>query len=273
MRLLVAMLATLSAALTRTGQPDVLTIIQQSVQVNNQDWQRAPDYDYFVREREDEGTKTYQVLMILGSPYYRLAAVDGRPLSPEDRLREQHKLDEAVTLRSRESQGQRAQRIAKYQKDRKRDHLWMEQLVKAFNFRLQGEQKVDGYDAYALQASPRPDYQPPNVEAQVLTGMVGTLWIEKNTSQWLKVEAKVIRPVTIEGFLARVEPGTRFELENMPVAPGTWLMKHFSMSSHSKILFLFPHRTQSDESYFGYQKAGGLRQEALIQLHTKMPAR
>ena len=263
MRLLVAVLATLSAALTRSSQPDAHTIIQQSVQVNSQDWQAAPEYDYFVREQEDEGTKTDQVLMIFGSPYYRTVAVDGRPLSPEDQQKEQHKLDEAIARRRRESRRERAERIAKYQKDRKRDHLLLEQLVKAFDFKLKGEQKVDGYDAYVLQAAPRPGYQPPNVEAQVLTGMVGKLWIEKNTFQWVKVEATVVRPVTIEGFLARVQPGTRFELENMPVASGTWLMKSFSMSSHSKILFLFPHRTQAEESYFGYQKVGELRHGAL----------
>jgi hypothetical protein len=253
-RLLVAVLATLSAALTHTSQPDVHTIIQRSVQVNNQDWQAAPEYDYFVREQEDEGTKTYQVLMILASPYYRTVAVDGKPLSPEDQQKEQHKLDEVMARRRRESRRERAERIAKYQKDRKRDHLLLEQLVKAFDFRLKGEQKVDGYDAYVLQAAPRPGYQPPNVEAQVLTGMVGELWIEKNTLQWVKVEATVVRPVTIEGFLARVQPGTRFELENMPVAGGAWLTKHFSMSSRSKILFCFHTKHKRTRHTSGIEK-------------------
>lgn len=41
------------------------------------------------------------------------------------------------------------------------------------------------------------------------------------------VEATVIHPVSIEGFLAQVEPGTQFKLEKMPVADGIWLPKHF----------------------------------------------
>lgn len=52
----------------------------------------------------------------------------------------------------------------------------------------------------------------------MLRGMEGELWIDEATFQWVKVQARVIRPVSIEGFLARVEPGTRFELEKMPVA-------------------------------------------------------
>jgi hypothetical protein len=233
----------------------VQAIIQRSAAVYDKDWSASPDYDYFERDRTAEGTKTYDVRMILGSPYYRLVEVNGRPLSPPDRQREQQKLDDAVARRRSESQSQRARRLAQYEKDRKRDHLLIAQLTAAFDFKLRGEQTVEGHDTYAFQATPRPGYQPPNAEAEVLKGMVGQLWIEKQTCQWVKVEARVIHPVTIEGFLARVEPGTRFELENIPVVPGVWLAKHFSMASHSKILFLFAHRTQEDETYFGYRPA------------------
>jgi hypothetical protein len=41
-------------------------------------------------------------------------------------------------------------------------------------------------------------------ESKVLTGMEGKLWIDKKTLQWVKVEATVIHPVSIGGFLAEV---------------------------------------------------------------------
>jgi hypothetical protein len=236
-------------------QPDANAIIQRSVAVNNRDWGAAPNFNYFEIDRTSQGTSTYEVTMILGSPYSRLVAVNGKPLSPQDEETEQQKLDQTIARRKAESPGQRARRIAKYQRGRQQDHLLIEQLAKAFVFKLQGEQKVAGYDAYVLQATPRLEYRPPTLETQVLKGMVGRLWIEKNTFQWVKVEAKVIHPVSIEGFLACVEPGTRFELENVPVAPGVWLTKHFSMRSRSKILFLFPRRGEQDETYFGYRRS------------------
>ncbi|MGA8310476.1 MAG: hypothetical protein WB755_10640, partial [Terriglobales bacterium] len=130
----------------------------------------------------------------------------------------------------------------------------MEQLTKAFNFTLEGEQKLGPHEVYVLQATPRPGYLPPNREARVLTGMGGKLWIDKNTYQWVRVEAQVMHPVSIEGFLARVEPGTQFELEKMPVGDGIWLPKHFAMKAHAKVVFLFNHRTQEDDTYWGYQK-------------------
>ena len=130
----------------------------------------------------------------------------------------------------------------------------MEQLVDAFNFKLLGEQKLDGFDVYVLSAKPRPGYQPPNIETKALTGMRGKLWIDKKTFQWVKVTAEVVHPVTIEGFLATIEPGTRFELEKMPVADGVWLPKHFAMRSRARILFFFPRKQQEDETYFDYQR-------------------
>jgi hypothetical protein len=95
------------------------------------------------------------------------------------------------------------------------------------------------------------------MEAQVLTGMRGQLWIDQKTFQWVKVVAEVVHPVSIGGFLARVEPGTRFELEEAPVGDGIWLPSHFSEKSDAKVLHVFNHASQDDETYFDYQKVSG----------------
>lgn len=236
--------------------PDGQTIIKRSVQANDRDWQLAPDYNYFETDRGEDGkTLTYDVMMILGSPYQRLVAVKGEPLSPERQQQEQRKLEQVIAARSKESPRQRAQRIARYEKERKRDHLMMEQLTKAFDFTLEGTQKLGPHEVYHLKATPRPGYQPPNVQAKTLTGMEGQLWVDTRNYQWVKVEAVVIHPVSIEGFLARVEPGTRFELENTEVAEGLWLPKHFAMKANAKILLLFSHREQQDQNFFDYKRA------------------
>ncbi len=233
---------------------DVHTIVERSVRVNNADWQHAPEYDFFETDRDDQGTKTYQVMMILGSPYQRLVAVNGEPLPSDKEQAEQRKLEQAIAARRKESPRQKAQRIAKYERDRKRDHLLMQQLTEAFDFKLEGTRKVGPYEVYLLQASPRADYQPPNSQAKVLTGMEGQLWIDTKTYQWVKVEAIVVHPVSIAGFVARVEPGTRFELENIPVAENIWLPKHFAMKASAKVLLIFNHNEQEDETYFNYHK-------------------
>ncbi|MGH9717393.1 MAG: hypothetical protein ACRD4R_11810 [Candidatus Acidiferrales bacterium] len=234
-------------------QPDAQTIIERSVQANKADWAAFPKYEFDETDYDAGGhTRTYHVTMILGSPYERLIRINGKPLSPQQQASEQQKFQQAVRSRRNETSEERARRVGSYQRDRARDHLLMDQLADAFTFKVVGEQKRGPHNVYVLKATRRPGYTPPNHEAQVLTGMVGKLWIDEQTFQWVKVEAHVVQPVTIEGFLATVEPGTRFELEKMPAGNGIWVRKHFSMHSRAKILFFFSHNDQEEESYSNY---------------------
>ena len=194
----ILLLAVLSSA--SLAQQDADTIIQRSFAANEADWKAAHEYDYVERDRQKGGgTKTSEELMILGSPYERLVAVNGKPLPPEQQGREQQELETTLVERRKESHRQRGERIAKYEKERESDHLLMEQLTKALDFKLVGEQKLGPYEVYVLKATPRPGYEPPNNEAKVLTGMEGKLWIDEKTFQWVKVEATVIRPVSCDG--------------------------------------------------------------------------
>jgi hypothetical protein len=236
------------------GQEDAASIIQRSTEANKRDWAAAPEFDNSERDRNKDGDKTYAVTMLYGSPYERLIALNGRSLSDSRQKDEQKKYEKAYAERKHESAHQRSQRIAKYQAERERDHTLMQQMTAGFDFRLVGKQSLDGYNVYVLKATPRRGYKPPNRDSQVLTGMEGTLWIDQSTFQWVKVEAHVIHPVRIEGFLAEVEPGTQFEVEKRPVAGDIWLASHYSMKSNAKIMLLFSHRGQEEESFFNYHR-------------------
>jgi hypothetical protein len=241
-------------AMVYCASADVQTIIRKSVEANEADFQAAPKYSNYERDRTSQGSKTFEVLMIDGSPYQRLIAVNGKPLPKQDDAKERQKLQQAIAERKAESADKRKGRIEKYEKDRARDHAMMRELTKAFQFKLIGQRKLRGFNVYVLGATPRPGYNPPNMETQVLTGMQGELWIDSATYQWVKVTAEVIHPVSIEGFLAQVEPGTQFELEKMPVNDNIWLAKHFAMKSQAKVLFMINRSSQEDDTFWNYKK-------------------
>jgi hypothetical protein len=250
--LIAAMLLSVAAA---SAQTDPRAIMDRSVPTIEADWKAAPDYECLERDQEaGGGSQTFQDLMIMGSPYERLVAVNEKPLSAPDQQQQEQKLQAAIARRRNETKRERAQRIARYRRSRERDHLFLQQLIKAFNFSLVGQQEMKGYRVYVLKALPRPDYQPINREAEVLKGMQGTLWIDTKTYQWVRVEAKVMRPVWIEGFVAKVEPGTEFEVDKMPVDGNTWLPSHYVMKARAKILFLFNHNSGDDDTYYDYHK-------------------
>jgi len=157
-----------------SGQSNVETIIQKSVEANNRDWDADSEFDYTERDQEKDGIKTYEVRMLYGSPYRRVVAINGHPLSPSKKAEEEQKFQEALAERRNETPEKRAARIAKFQAERKRDHTMLDQLTKAFDFRLLGNQKLKGHSVYVLSAQPRKDYRPPNRDSQVLPGWKGS---------------------------------------------------------------------------------------------------
>lgn len=236
-------------------QEDPATIVRKSAEANDRDWEAVPKYDNYERDRTKDGDKTYAVTMLYGSPYERVVAINGNKLTGDKEQEEQKKYEKAVNDRQHESADQRSKRISKYEAERKRDHTMLQQMTSAFDFHLVGKKHLLGYNVYILKATPRRGYKAPDRDSGVLTGMEGELWIDQKTYQWVKVEAHVVHPVRIEGFIAEVEPGTMFEVEKRPVAGDIWMASHFAMKSNAKFMFVVPHKGEEDDTYFNYRKA------------------
>jgi hypothetical protein len=244
-----------SPGLAFSLQPSTSQMVRASISSTEADWKATPHFSYVERDLDEKDgvttSKTYRVLMIEGSPYSRLIAVGGEPLSPAQQEREGKKLREEIAKRGSESPGARAKRVAKYQKDRSRMFALLHDMAEAFDFKRVGQQRMEGHEVYVLEATPRPGYEPESRETKLLTGMKGTLWIDKDTYQWVKVEAVAIKPVWMGWFIAKVRPGTRFSLEQAPVMKTFWLPKHFSVQVKAEILFWQKNYSHS-ETYSDY---------------------
>lgn len=234
------------------GAPSVADIIHKSVEANHRDFQELPKYAFTERDRNQNGDHTYNVTMIDGWQYYRLIAVNGKPLPPDQEKQQAEKARNEERRRNAMSVADRQQAIQKYERERQRNNNMMDQMIAAFNFQLQGQRTIKGHPVWVLRATPKAHYQPPNRDAQVLTGMQGELWIDQNSYHWVRVTASVVRPVSIEGFLATVEPGTHFELEKIRVADDFWAPSHFVERAEAKVLLLFNHREHEDDTFWDY---------------------
>jgi hypothetical protein len=237
---------------------DVAMIVQRWTAANRADFEAAAHYGYIERIRTDDGTKTYQVILLVGTPYRRLIEEDGRQLPPSDAQQEARDLEDARDKRSSETPDERARRAAEYQQTRERAHRIIEEMPHAFDYAFhvaQVTQASQSRTVYVLEATPRAGYDPPNREAQVLGGMQGQFWIDTRSFQLVRGWARVNHPVSIEGFLATVEPGTEFEVEQQPVADGIWLPSHFAIHSRTSILHLFHQHTSEDHTYVNYRRS------------------
>lgn len=257
-RLWVALLLLVCALWTRGDSGlTVDQIVQRSVKANDSDWNASPDYSYTETDlTTDDGhtiDRKYQVLMIAGSSYRRLIARNGTVLTPDQAHAEQKKLEREIFRRRTESPGIRQARVEKYERERRQDHALMREMIRAFRFRQLGFETIDGHKCYEIEATPKPGYSPPNRDTKVLTGMRGKLWIDVNQFQWVKVHAEVFRPVEFGLFIAHVQPGTEFTLENQPVTSSVWLPSHFSTKVKATILGFWTKNSSDDETFTDYR--------------------
>lgn len=246
----------MGAAMAASPTLDVKEIVAQSVANNQANWKAAPDFGFTDREiavKGDEKTvRTYRVRMIDGSPYNELIAIDGKALTGADQQREQQKLQRETDRRTHEGAWARNRRIAEYERQRKQDQLLMQEMIDGFNFKLAGTEIANGRECYRIEATPNPNYVPHSREAQVLKGMKGTLWIDAKALQWVRVEAAVFKPVSFGLFIAHVEPGTEFVLEQAPVEGNVWQPTYFETRVNATIFF-WPHKTLDQNYYSDYQ--------------------
>src|SRR3954453_4290522 len=108
MRNAMVLLGLVTAGVPQPGAaPDADAIVGRWTAANRADWAAAPDFEYTEQVRDDDGAKTYAVVMLLGTPYKRLIGAGGQPLAPEKREQEARKLADERAKRQNESPAER----------------------------------------------------------------------------------------------------------------------------------------------------------------------
>ncbi len=258
--LVLSLTALLFPVLTYGYQLSASEIVKRSIANTQADWNANSHFSYVEQDVnvKDGATtsRTYRVLMLDGSPYSCLLAINGEPLPPQRAAEERDKVQQEIAMRSSQSAESREKRVAEYRKQRSRSFALINEMGEAFDFKLLREEKLDGHNVFVISATPRPSYQPSSWKTSVLKGMQGTLWIDQQTFQWVKAEAVAFQPVRLGWLIAKILPGTRFLLEQTPVAPGLWLPKHFSFEARTKVL-LWQKDYMHSENYRDYRPVGG----------------
>ena len=231
--------------LTGVAAEDANEIVRRSAQHDQVNWERARNYTFQERveerNRDESGayvtkqSNTYDIVIVYGQPFGRHVERNDKPLSDHDRKKEQDKFDHEVEKRKREVDEGRASQIDAKER-RKRQEL-RDEIMKAFDFQLVGEEAVDGHPAYVIAAEPRGDYRPHSQEGKFLQGLRGKLWIDKADGEWVKIEASVIRPEKFGLFLMTLSPGSTLYFEQTRVNDEVWLPRKILVRVNGRLVF------------------------------------
>jgi hypothetical protein len=256
-----ALLAT--AAIAFAGE-DGRTIVLRSIEADQRNSKIAENYTFIQRQEEREvdaqgrtrrrKVSTYDITLTEGSPYRRLIARDDKPLPPDEEAKERKKLETSIAERRAETPAQREKRVAEWHKRREREREFLRELPEAFDFRLLGEETVEGRHAYDIQATPRPGYRPKTRAGRLLPSMKGRLWIDAQDYQWIKLDAEVIDTLSFGGIVARLYPGSRISLVQTRVNDEIWLPRVVRIAAAGRLFLVKRFGADIEFTFRDYRK-------------------
>ena len=198
--------------------------------------------------------RTWDITLLEGSPYRRLVAVNDRPLSAADQKLEEQKLQAGIEQRRNEPPEQRERRIAEWHRKQEKQREPARELLEAFNFRLAGEETLNGGETWVIDATPKPGYKPKSTATSFFPKVVLRLWIDQAAFQWVKLTMDVRDTVTFGGFLLRVAKGGHLEIEQTRVNSEVWLPKRASLNASARLLFVKGYHKSIDVRFSDYKK-------------------
>ncbi len=220
----------------------------------NHDWREAMSWAYtqtdVTPDDDEKKVEVFEVTPLVGTPYDRLICRNGKPLDPAEQRKEQRKYEKVLKERTEESPRERAERIQKYEKAR----AFIDEVPNAYDFKLVGSELVNGRPAWVVQLTPRADFVPQSQNAAMLRHIEGKLWIDQQDIRWARAEAPVIDSINIGVILARIAPGTKFELEQTRIADDLWLPRRIVINGTARVLMLHDKNLDEQLSFSGYHK-------------------
>lgn len=268
---LALLLAVSASAQTQPPAADPGALVHRAV--NNYLAQLAAHHpDRFFFHKHDEARDFTQEIMETAQGDVALTlAGGGKPLSPANH---QIQIDRLNNLAAHPSlQVHRQQRE---QEDSARIEKLLRLLPDAFVYRydsvipcvvtvpptipLPGEPlppppaaPVPPAQCYRLIFTPKPDWNPPDAESRVFSGMSGELWIEQSQERLVRLSARLISDVDFGwGIVGRLNKGGTIFLEQTQFPGGDWELSRMNLNLTGKILLIKAVSFRMTEEMTGY---------------------
>jgi len=196
----------------------------------------------------------------------RLVGVNGKPLTAEQRQKENKRLERLVRDPSA---------MAAKQKEQKDDDARTRKMVKAlpdaFLYEYAGtEQRAPWGELVRLNFKPNPNFSPPSRELMVYKGMEGTMWIAAPEYRLAKIEARLFRDVNFGwGILGHLDSGGQFQVEQQPIAKGDWEPTHMVLNFTGKALLFKTIKIRQDETTSDYRAVPDMSVAQAVELLKK----
>jgi hypothetical protein len=209
------------------------------------DWNAARDYTFLERIQEDKldgqeqvrssKSETDEILILYGEPFERMIAKDDKPLSANEPKKQDQSFDKETGKREHETPEERQKRIEKYDKQRQEQRVFVREILDAYNFRIAGDEMLNGRKAWVIDGEPRAGFRPQHRDAHMLPRIRPRFWIDQQDYTWAKLRGEVLDTISFGWVLARLHKGTSFEMQQVRVNNEVWLPKRLDVRLEARV--------------------------------------
>jgi len=193
---------------------------------------------YTIEKREGNQSLTEEQVETKTGPLYRVLALDGIPLTSDQRQQ-----DEARIHRLLHDTSQQSKLKQQYDDDEQKLETLMRVMPEAFLYDYDG---VDG-SFVRLKFRPDPRYKPPNYEARVVHSLAGTVLIDSQQQRLAKLSGQLVDRVQFGyGVLGHIDNGGTIEIGRVQVGPLQWKTALLNIQLSGRLIFF---KTISKQQY------------------------
>ena len=193
---------------------------------------------YRLRKSSPRLTTTKELIETRDGLVALLLSVNDAPPSPEDRSKEQDRIDALLA-----DPGKQQHRKQSQQADTARAMKILRVLPKAFLYQDAGPQAASSASGSSgtverFTFTPNPNFEPPDLETQILTQMTGEIWIDLAHQRVTHLEGHLQNDVDFGwGILGRLYKGGSVSIEQSDIGNGIWRITRFQMKMSGRVFF------------------------------------
>ncbi len=222
------------AAWGQDGAADPAALVRRAVDHRAAAEKAHQPMRYLLRREDDERETVKEIVETRDGDVAKLVELNGKPLTPEQEQGERQRL-EALLAHPQWQEKRRRNEVG----DQKRVSDLLALLPDGLVFKLEGTAACGAVECWRLSFSPKPGWNPPTLEADVLRAVAGEVLIDKGQERLVRLDAKFIGDASFGfGILARIDKGGTARLEQSDVGHGDWELTSLEVDLRGKALMV-----------------------------------
>jgi hypothetical protein len=188
-------------------------------------------------EAKKETSQQWEVFMAPnGWSIGKLTLVNGRPLPPEKAAKEEKRVADFLAAHADAKPPETRKGAGGFQINFG-DGLGfgLADLLRACDFVSPRRERFQGRDAVVFDFRPRADFRPKSRNDEILSKIVGLVWIDLAEKVVMRIEARLTGDFKIGGgLLLKIAPGAGFAFERRRLDDGYWVPRSYHWNANGK---------------------------------------